>query len=207
MAETLEFYPTPAWQTRVLLHYVDIRGVVLEPCAGDGAIARLLEDRPFTTVHRNDLAVYTPPSLFAVDPEVAAIRVQTLRDATDPAFWREWRVQGVDWIVTNPPFSRAPEILPLAKEAARDGVAMLLRLSYLEPAENRARWLTTHPPSRLIFMPRASYVVGAESKTDQVGTMWAIWYRRGGLGTQLTWVPDRAPFERPQRPAYESAES
>ena len=41
--EANDFYPTPAWVTETLLKYVPLRGPVWEPCCGDGAIARIVE--------------------------------------------------------------------------------------------------------------------------------------------------------------------
>lgn len=49
-----DFYPTPTWVTATLLHHVKLRGPVWEPCCGDGAIARVIEDRGLG-VHATDL--------------------------------------------------------------------------------------------------------------------------------------------------------
>jgi hypothetical protein len=35
-----DFYPTPAWVTQCLLDTLPLRGVVWEPCAGQGAMAK-----------------------------------------------------------------------------------------------------------------------------------------------------------------------
>ena len=40
-----DFYPTPAWVTEALLKHVTLRGPVWEACCGDGAIARVIENR------------------------------------------------------------------------------------------------------------------------------------------------------------------
>ena len=39
-----DFYPTPAWVTEALLSSVTLRGPVWEPCCGDGAMARVIEE-------------------------------------------------------------------------------------------------------------------------------------------------------------------
>jgi hypothetical protein len=87
-----------------------------------------------------------------------------------------------DWIITNPPYNQAPAILPLALDNCRVGMAMLLRLSYLEPSRNRARWLAEHPPAKLIvFNPRPQFRADTGG-TDSVTTAWFIWHRFGNFG-------------------------
>ena len=49
-----DFYETPPWQTRALLHHQpEIGGIVLDPCVGNGAMATILA-RPGTTLLTND---------------------------------------------------------------------------------------------------------------------------------------------------------
>lgn len=153
-----DFYPTPEWATRELLNQVEIHGVVLECCVGDGAIADVLES-PERTILRND-----------IDP-----RMPNLNSVFDAANRREWRAFP-DWVVTNPPFSCAPEIIPIAHDRSRLGVAMLLRLSFLEPVENRGHWLNQHPPTTLIVLPRISFT--GDGKTDNVTCAWMVWDKR-----------------------------
>src|SRR5688572_7789216 len=115
-----DWYPTTAWATEDLLRHVDIRGAILEPCVGDRSIANVLSERLGGTVYTND-----------IDRRWSA---HEHADATDPKWWAEvLQAQAIDWVVTNPPFNVAAEILPLAFKRARVGVAMLLRLTYLEP--------------------------------------------------------------------------
>ena len=45
----------------------------------------------------------------------------------------------VDWIVTNPPFSKAAEVLAHGLVKARRGVALLMRIQWLE---GEKRWVT-----------------------------------------------------------------
>lgn len=126
LRQPLDFYRTPSKLTEKLLDIVPISGVILEPCAGDGAISVLLRDRGFQVVS-NDIS------------DEYSHKADYNADATNPDSWKEWDY--CDWVVTNPPFTEAPYIIPLAYETASAGIAMLLRLSYLEPAENRGEWL------------------------------------------------------------------
>jgi len=151
-----DFYPTPQWATEELLNRLPVQGRVLEPCCGDGAIASALQGRDGCELVTND-----------VDPRWPADWHQ---DARDEGFWQA--VGECDWVVTNPPFSVASDILPLAYRHAK-AVAMLLRLSYLEPCEGRAGWLAAHPPDQLLVLPRISFT--GNGKTDSVTCAWMVW--------------------------------
>ena len=165
-------YYTPPWQTALLLSHQPSSGRVVEPCCGDGASVRLLRGA--------GCAVTTGDS----DPAVAPDRVGC---ATDPAAYT-----GADWSVTNPPY-RMPvcrDIVTTAVAAARVGVAMLLRLTFLEPTRHRhprGPWLADHPPDRMIVMPRTSYT--GDGKTDSVTTAWLIWLRDGTDRDPVVLVP------------------
>ena len=153
-----DFYPTPEGATKALLARVSIGGHLFEPCAGAGDIVRVLAaDRRVVLVDTNDL-----------DKRHTA---KTHEDATDKRWWNT--LPQYDWIVTNPPFSVAHKIIPHACEHARDGVAMLLRLTYLEPCEGRALWLAVNPPHRLIVLPRISF--SGDGATDSVTCAWFVW--------------------------------
>jgi len=161
MRRELDFYPTAAWATEALLERVPIAGRVLEPCCGAGDIVTVLNasDR-IREVHVND-----------IDKQW----VREPADATNARYWRsrQWDTATPDWVVTNPPFGVAHKIVPLAWETARVGVAMLLRLTYLEPCEGRAGWLARHPPDKLIVLPRISFT--GEGKTDLATCAWFVW--------------------------------
>lgn len=154
-----DFYPTVPAATRVLLSRVRIAGVVVEPCVGAGDIASVLAG-PLRCVVTNDIDRSRPADFH--------------RDATSPSAWRVFEREGqIDWVVTNPPFNRAEAIVPLAYEHARKGVAMLLRLSYLEPCGERAEWLAEHPPTAALVLPRISFT--GDGKTDSTTCAWFVW--------------------------------
>jgi hypothetical protein len=174
--QPLDFYPTPGLLTWALLdshRFVPWRNqaTVLEPCNGEGAISDVLKESGlFRLVDTADIDETKPAAL--------------TMDATDPQAWS--RMARYDWIITNPPYNQAPAILPLAYDNCRVGMAMLLRLSYLEPCENRARWLAEHPPAKLIvFNPRPRFRADTGG-SDSVTSAWFVWHRFGNSqGTEL----------------------
>jgi hypothetical protein len=174
--QPLDFYPTPSLLTWALLgshRFVPWRNkaTVLEPCNGEGAISDVLKESGlFRLVDTADIDETKPAAL--------------TMDAADPGAWS--RMARYDWIITNPPYNQAPAILPLAFQNCRVGMAMLLRLSYLEPCDNRVKWLAEHPPAKLIvFNPRPRFRADT-SGSGSVTSAWFIWHRFGGnLGTDI----------------------
>lgn len=164
-----DFYATPAWMTRALIRRVSIAGSVLEPCAGDDSIAHVFRAfRDVGAVVTND-----------IDPS----RTPTFReDVTTDAGWRA--LPECAWTITNPPFDQANQIVPravarLAGAPVSNGVAMLLRLSWLEPTEERAAFLERRPPNHLIIMPRHDFK--GRGSTDSVTSAWFVWTRSSSI--------------------------
>src|ERR1043166_9419508 len=96
---TFDFYPTPAWMVRSLVHYApEIAGASIFECAsGDNAITDVLRDEYGCKVTTNDIDPSHPSMLHG--------------DATLEATWKELLFAcGGDrheWVITNPPFNCA----------------------------------------------------------------------------------------------------
>ena len=151
----LDFYETPAYYVEQLIKRAGIlpKSRVFEPCAGDGAIAR-----HFSGCVTND-----------IDPARTA---DFHYDATDCDLWDEAEWIGINWIVSNPPFKQALEIVEMAT-ACSVNVAMLLRISFLEPTKQREQFLLKHPPDGLIYLPRYSFT--GNGKSDMSTVAWMLW--------------------------------
>ena len=165
MRRARDFYETAEWQIRALLAHQAIAGTILEPCVGDGSIARVLADVDGVHVVTNDVDPARPAACHC--------------DAATADLYRA--VGPVDWVITNPPY-RMPActaIVARAVEHARVGVAMMLRISFREPTAKvhpRGPFLQAHPISRLLTLPRCSFT--GNGKTDSATTEWAIWLTR-----------------------------
>lgn len=174
---SLDNYPTPSRLTDALLREVPIYGSVLEPCAGEGLMARALQslDRPIVRqVYCND-----------IDPLYGYAEAQ---DAADPKTGL-WRLK-MDWVVTNPPYAQAMPILASAYRCAKVGVAFLLRLSFLEPTNGRREWLQAHQGELshlLIFgSPRPSFT--DDGRTDSATVAWMVWQHGWDENTVVRFV-------------------
>lgn len=154
----LEFYETPRGLTIALLQRLQLHGRVIEPCAGDHAITHLLQE------HGLDVTTCDIDEAKSVD---------FIMDSAEKANWEN--LPAAEWTVSNPPFSRALEILKNAFEHSSVGVAMLLRLSFLEPCKPRDKWLAQFPPSRIIVLPRVSF---DGNGNDTVTCAWFVWYKK-----------------------------
>jgi hypothetical protein len=92
---------TPPTLARALVAALQPSGVLLEPCAGTGNFARALE--PYGTVVTCELV-----------------------DGEDVLTW----TRHVDWIVTNPPWSKFAKMLAHALDVA-DCVALVVTINHL----------------------------------------------------------------------------
>lgn len=162
-----DFYETPQWMTAALLrHHPIAMGTqarptrILEPCAGDGAIARVLLQTGRCSVLTND-----------IDTRHAA---DLHYDATGGELWADPATREIEWVISNLPFNVAFPILEQAWILARLGVALLLRKTFTEPTRERGGWLSVHPPTHQVCLPRHSF---RGKGTDSVATDWFVWWK------------------------------
>lgn len=177
-----DFYETPPWMTRALLaHVPEISGTVLEPCVGDGSIAKVLCDESFRALTSGRNGETHSFRLVAndIDPARGA---EFQIDASNNELYRCVGVNygQIDWVITNPPYQMplCTNIVAAAVRHARVGVAMMLRISFEEPTAKvnpRGPFLERNPLARKLVMPRHSFT--GNSKSDSATTAWMIWSR------------------------------
>lgn len=198
-----EFYETPAAFTRWLFDRVDIQGNVFEPCAGSGAI---VDCRPLLTGPNgrnqrrwltNDLDARWPATWH--------------EDAVARTVWESAEKYGLDWTVTNPPFSPAIDILARALCFSRVGVAMHLRASIHEVLKTGVRrtWMATHKPSGILWLPRFAYQRSKTTglwTTDSVCACWVVWLRDPTAPQFIDYAPEWVIDElKRDEPAYRAS--
>lgn len=158
-------YDSPHWFVTHLPNYIKLEGVIGEPCKGGGNISNLL---PFFNSARG---VWTND----IDDSVKS---HFHLDASDPKSWELF--PETDWIITNPPFNAALPILKNSLNHARLGVVFFLRLSFVEPTEERGQWLFENPRNLDLIYPRFKFRKGKDGKSwqaDSVPMMAMIWYK------------------------------
>ncbi|CAB1103776.1 unnamed protein product [Ectocarpus sp. CCAP 1310/34] len=83
--------------------------------------------------------------------------------------------QQPDWVVSSPPYEGALAFVKAALTVAKEGVALKLPLSFLEPCADRAVWLQANPPALCMMMSRARY----QPALVRVGEFRGVWYPPG----------------------------
>lgn len=166
-----DYYPTPPWATRALTRLLlddapdGSLGRVWEPCAGSGHMADVL---------RESAAVVIADDLHAYDGFRQARAAFDLRGGVAPV---DVARDGVDWIVTNPPFRLAAEVLTYSRFAAK-GIALLAPLRWLTGEARFATVFSSPPPMRLCaFAERVAMVEGGwdpKAKTADAHA-WFVW--------------------------------
>lgn len=155
-----DFYETPPHYLSALASQISmIRGVVYEPCVGNGAIADWIKNR----------AVWTPSAVWTND-------IDRKRDASwhkDARSSQAWTMhKRIDWTITNPPFEHIERILTLAIKHSVN-VISLARLSFLEPTITRRQMFRTFgTPDLVIVLPRYQF---SKPSKDTMTCCWVGW--------------------------------
>jgi hypothetical protein len=183
--DSLDDFPTPPWATRALFEHVIINKSIglrsslkrqrcWEPCANRGYMVAPLKEY-FGDVPASDIFDYgagfpqhdflMPYSVNGSDEEIAT-----------------------DWIVTNPPFRLAEQIIQRGRDLAHIGVAVLVRSAFLEGTDRYNTLFSISPPtivaqfSERVIMHKG--VLRDPSKLYWTGTEW----RRPSTATSYTWL-------------------
>lgn len=176
--DSLDYFPTPPWATRALCRHVFPRlyvghrtESVWEPACGEGHMAETLCE------------FFDPEGVAATDVEdygYGQIEDFLAFDTTSYI---------PDWIITNPPFGEKTEAFVLRSIAlARVGVAMFVRLQWLESIGRYESIFRDHPPTLIAFF------------TERVNLCKGRWEPEGSTATAYIWLvwvkgmSPRAPF-------------
>ena len=177
--DSLDYFPTPPWATRALIervlrpHFVAL-GSVWEPACGEGHIAEVLREY-FGEVSSTDIHDYGYgyTTFNFIDGDASGI-------------------PSPDWIITNPPFKEKSEAFVLRSiELARVGVAMFLRLQWLETVGRYERIFRDSPPTIMAFFAERVPLCKGEWKPDgdtATAYMWLVWVK-GTTPRAPFWIP------------------
>ncbi len=180
--DSLDYFPTPPWATRALVELVLKRTghsasfhaqTAWEPACGEGHMAEVLSEY-FKDVTASD-----------IHPHGYGHVANFLGDIVPGSD---------DWIITNPPFGANAEAFVLrALEFAQVGVAMFLRLQWLETVGRFERIFQPFPPAIIAqFAERVPVHKGRWEPEGDTATayLWIIWLKnRPGKTTEFMWIP------------------
>ena len=186
--DSLDDFPTPPWATRALFEHVlklDCEPVgeqtVWEPCCGRGDMVHVLVER-FRAVIASDVHDYSR------------------REISLPVHWMNLPVEFIgsqdhhicDWIITNPPFNRAEELIKKALVVARVGIAVLVRTNFIEGQDRYRDLYSVHPPAIVAqFAERVPMFRGRLHPEGRSATSycWIVFRVDRNDGCNLIWIP------------------
>lgn len=206
-----EFYETPEtytrWLFRSLAHKArPIVGSVFEPCVGSGAIVRGAELRPMEFGVKNRWLTNDLDERWSADMHFDAQITEPWQRAR--MFFSNIGYGGIDWTVTNPPFTPALDIIGAALEYSRVGVAMHLRASIHEVLKTgiRRTWMAKHTPTGILWLPRFAYQRSKTTgkwTTDSVCACWVVWLHEPEVQQFIRYAPESVIDElEAETPAY-----
>ena len=198
--DSLDFFPTPPWATRALCERIPSAGYLAwDPCCGEGHMVRPLQEY-FLAVAGSDVHDY------GQGYEVHDFLMPFEPDGTVES----------EWVITNPPFAIADQIVLRALQVATHGVAMFVRTAFLEAETRHTSLFERHPPAMILqFVERVVLHKGilrqpgvryfddatGDWKTPSTATAycWVIWSTGARPPhTRFEWIPPcRKRLERP----------
>lgn len=153
MRKELDKYYTPAWMVDGLKKHVNLDlQIVFEPFCGDGAISSKFDKSITNDIDENVKSDYSLNMRLYENFNYVFKRIPH------------------DWIITNPPYKNCAGIVTNALNMGIP-IAMLLRLSFLEPCEDRI-----HVPSPDLLIVTSRYSFTRDGKNDSATTAWFVWY-------------------------------
>jgi hypothetical protein len=171
-----DFYATPAWATRAILPHLvdgpDTVSLVLDPCAGRGAILGVLGEWALERGAPGRRLYYG----LVLDAErtAAARGAGLVVETRDALALKSWAGSCCGprptLIITNPPYSLAMQLVVRALSEVTPGgtVAMLLRLNWLA-SKGRAGFHKKHPSDVYVLDRRPEFVASLSCSKKKHG--------------------------------------
>ena len=184
--DSLDFFPTPPWATRALLHHVIPQlgaGIsnAWEPACGEGHISEVLRGYGIH-VHATDVFDY------------GTAWQDGLCDFLSGDYAPSIKPGRFDWILTNPPFGdKSIGFVDRALEFAGIGVAMFFRSQWaVEGIERYESIFRDRPPSLCAFFAeRVNLCKGHWDPDGSTATAycWLVWLKDGSAPRAPFWIP------------------
>lgn len=185
-------FPTPPWATRALIeHIISVERVKNQIC-WEPACNRGYMSRPLNEYFGH-----------VMDSDVEDYGYGGVTDFLNANLALECKVP-VHWVITNPPFNKAQQFIEQGLRVASDGVAMLVRTSFLEGIMRYQTLFLKNPPDIVAqFSERVPMVKGRCDAKASTATSyaWMVWYVDPhpdvDKQTLLRWIPPcRKQLER-----------
>ncbi|MEX3008340.1 methyltransferase [Hoeflea sp. TYP-13] len=196
--DSLDDFPTPPWATRALMENVLFPDCGFhfprdffqsrscwEPTCNRGYMTRPLREY-FGKVYATDVYDYGWSGQ------------QRVKDFLWPD--KSKLSRSYDWLIFNPPFRLAQQFIQRAFELHPEGVATIVRTSFLEGKQRHKELFSVRRPNIIAqFTERVPMVKGRVDEKASTATSycWLIW-KHGCYDTEFVWIPPcRKELERP----------
>lgn len=184
---SLDDFPTQPWGTRALCEWLIAEGYNLshcscrEPAANRGYMTRPLSEY-FRHVEASDVHDYGVG--FPVRDYLST----------------DLHLPDTEWTITNPPYKIAEHFIQRALATSTKGVAVLVRIAFLEGTRRYSRLYCSRPPTFICqFSERLPMFEGRVDPTGSTATAycWLIWDKeRKATRPTFDWIkPCRARLE------------
>jgi hypothetical protein len=183
--DTMDLFPTPPWATRALYEYVapELKALAptttaWDPAAGLGHMVKVFEEYGHPVARGTDIVAR--PGI--------EVGVQDFIQSHDTA----------GLIVTNPPYALALAFALKGLERASTGLAMLMRIQFLESQGRYHELFSKTPPTKVaVFSDRIPFrkdivVRKAPKMWTHCWVYWDIKTLGSGPETKVIWVPPNA---------------
>ena len=153
-----DFYATPPEVTVALLDFLESKDlirpncIIWEPACGSGAMTEVMFNRGYGVLGTD---------LYPQTPDIAGEDFLKSNNRCD-------------WIITNPPFSKATEFITHALELGKP-CAFLLKSQFWH-AKSRLDLFRENPPSYVLPLTwRPDFLYGAKSGSPTMECLWTVW--------------------------------
>lgn len=159
-----DFYETPKNVTVALLRYLKLPADtrIYEPACGAGAISEVLKFYGYT-VYSTDLH----------DTGYGTSGIDFLKVASTEA----------DWIITNPPFSLAPEFIQKCISLGKP-FALLLKSQFWHAKSRFPLFYQQRPTAVLPLTWRPDFLFGQKGGAPTMECVWTVWQKDGVTVTE-----------------------
>jgi hypothetical protein len=166
-----DFYSIPKGVTHALIKHSFITGKVLVPHDPLNVLTDQLATHGLTVVRNDDE-----------------------KNLVDPIWWVNEKKKGYDWVIacTMGASERNEYILEYGMQIAAQGIAILDRLSFIEPVSRRKTFLLKNKLSNMIVLSPRPKFRALGSTRDSVTSCWFIFQKPENWrdGTQVTFGLD-----------------
>lgn len=194
--DSLDDFPTQPWATRALVEHV------IYPYMGGFAPEKILKKYTAWEPACNRGHMVEPLKQYfckVIATDIHDYGYAGHERTVDFLFPGSEPADRPEWIITNPPFRLAEEFLQRAFKIATEGVAVIVRTSFLESVGRYENLFSRNPPSFVAqFSERVPMVKGRLTATGSTATSycWLVWMM-GHEDTRFVWIkPCRKRLER-----------